>query len=162
MQEVLETAARWYIRESGFTLEEMQKELRAMVAHRHRALRETNLEQINKAFVSTEIVKAAICLTIGEEYETSFSRFELSLIKKYSNGGKSTFVCPKCGREYPAEAFAPNSRFCISCEREIRLLRQKAQKARTGGYINRCGEKAQKARTGGYINRCGEIICAAE
>ena len=146
MQEILENAARWYINETGFTLEQIQKDLRGILRHREKAFADGDLERVYRVFAYTEIIKTAICLAQGQEYETSFSRFELGLIKKYSNNGKSTFVCPKCGHEYPAEAFAPGSRFCISCDRDIRLWRQ----------------MEQKARTGGYINRCGEIICAAE
>lgn len=146
MQEILETAARWYMNETGFTLEQMQNDLRGILHHREKAFADGDLERVYRVFAYTEIIKAAICLVQGHEYDTAFSRFELGLIKKYSNNGKSTFVCPKCGREYPAEAFAPGSKFCISCDREIRLLRQ----------------KEQKSRTGGYVNRCGEIICAAE
>ena len=106
MQEILENAARWYINETGFTLEQMQKDLRGILRHREKAFADGDLERVYRVFAYTEIIKTAICLAKGQEYETSFSRFELGLIKKYSNNGKSTFVCPKCGHEYPAEAFA--------------------------------------------------------
>lgn len=145
MQEVLEKAARWYIEETGFGLEAMQKDLRAMVAHRDKALREGTLEQINKAFIFTEIIKAAICLTIGEEYETSFSRIELGLIRKYAKVEPEMFTCKHCGRKYPAYSFAPGGKYCIRCAAEIKRIHQ--------AY-------AARKRGGGYLNAHGELICA--
>lgn len=139
MQKILEEAARWYIAETGFTTKEMQHDLRGILRHREQALKNGNLEQIYKSFACSEIAKAAICLSNGEDYETTFSKLELGYIKQIAGSQNNTFICPKCGQEYPAEAFAPGSRFCISCDKEIKLLRRQAQKAYSGGYINQRG-----------------------
>lgn len=145
MQEILEKAARWYIEESGFGLEDMRKDLRAMVTHRDKALREGSLEQINKAFIFTEIIKAAICLTIGEEYETSFSRIELGLIRRYAKVEPEMLTCKHCGKSYPTYSFSPGGKYCIRCTREIKRIHQAYADSKKGG---------------GYLNARGELICA--
>lgn len=144
MQKILESAAKWYLSETNFTLPQMREDLLKILRHRRHAFENGDIKQVYKVFACTEIVKAAICLTTGEPYDTSFSKFELGLIKKIS-GDKPLFVCRKCGKVYPAEAFAPNSEYCIECAKEIRLVKKMC-----GAY-----------KRSGYLSKRGAIICYA-
>lgn len=138
MQQELEDAARWYLAETGFSLPQMQEDLLKIIHHRRKAFSDGDLKQVHKVFACTEIVKAAICLTTGESYDTSFSKFELGLIKKIT-GAKPLFICRKCGNIYPKEAFAPNSEYCISCAREIARINSKYKPYRQSGYVTKSG-----------------------
>jgi hypothetical protein len=148
MQKVLENAAKWYIEESGFTLERMQHDLDRVLAHREKAMHSSDIEYLNKAFIYTEIIKAAICLTTGREYPTAFSKFELGLIRKYTNPRvvQEYFTCSCCGKEYPASAFKNSSlysgkRYCLACAK----------------YVQRVYKQAQVS---GYVDHKGAIICS--
>lgn len=153
MQETLKKAARWYIAETGFSLSQMEEDLYLVIKHRAKAFHDGDMQKVYKVFAYTEIIKAAICLVTNQEYETSFSKMELSLIKRLSKPTAETFVCRKCGKEYPAEAFANDtrysnnlSRYCIACAREISSLKR---------------EKNRRCKTrSGYINQTGAIICS--
>lgn len=149
MQEILKKAARWYITETGFTLDQMRADLKLILRHRQKAFANGDLQQVYKVFAATEIVKAAICILLNEEYRTNFSRSELAQIKAMSNPLPETFVCRHCGKELPASAFRPDerytnnlSRYCIGCAREI------------GKY-----RRLQAYQRSGYVNGRGEIIC---
>lgn len=144
MQPELIYLAKWYKDQTGFGLPEMQNDLRAVLFHRRKALYNGPLEDIKRSLAFTEIIKAAICLETGQDYETEFSKSTLANFRKFANPNPRMYVCHKCGVEYPAYSFAPNSKYCIRCATEIKKIAD----------INRMYQK-----TGGYINRKGAIIC---
>lgn len=147
MQETLKKAARWYIREYNFSLEEMRQDLKIVLHRRNIAMVQGKIKKVWRAFAAAEIIKAAICLIAGEEYETSFSKIELSHIRALADPKPQTFVCRHCGKEYPASAFKTDtrysnnlSRYCLSCEKEINAMKsQYAQNRRRSGYIDHSG-----------------------
>lgn len=152
MQKILRTAAEWYIGTYNFTLEEMRTDLRTVLHQRARALESNDLQSIYRAMACAEIVKAAICLTTGQDYPTSFSRQNLKQIKKIREQRPELYTCKKCGQHFPASAMATRedspdelSPWCLDCNKEITRIK----KLRQQHYKTPCG----------YINRRGEIIC---
>lgn len=147
MQEALKKAARWYIKKYDFTVDEMRQDLTIVLNKRKIAFDKGNLQNIYRAFAASEIIKAAICLSTGEEYNTNFSKLELNHIKRLSNPVPEKFICRHCGKEYPVSAFMPDSRYsnnlsryCLSCEKEINRLRTTQRLFRKAtGYIDNSG-----------------------
>lgn len=147
MQETLKKAARWYLQKYNFSLDEMRWDLKIVLHYRKAAFTSGNLRKIYRAMSAAEIIKAAICLVSGEEYETNFSKIELDHIKSLANPVPEKFICRHCGKEYPASAFKTDtryannlSRYCLSCEKEINRMKTNRRLARkTSGYIDRTG-----------------------
>ena len=144
MQQQLKDLALWYKDRTGFTLSEMQSDLRAVLFYRQKALYCGTPEQINRSMAFAEIIKAAICLETDQDYETSFSAYQLARFRAFADPKPRLYVCRYCGHEYPASAFAPGSRYCIRCAAEIKQISAAA---------------AAYKKAGGYINHKGAIIC---
>ncbi len=144
MQPQLKDLALWYKDWTGFTLSEMQSDLRAVLSRRQKALYDGPTTTIKRSLAFAEIIKAAICLETGQDYETSFSDYQLAQFRRYADPKRQMYTCRHCGNEYPAFAFAPGSRYCIRCAAEIKQISAAA---------------AAYKKAGGYINRKGAIIC---
>ena len=151
MQKDVERAAEWYLEQiENPNVDAMHRDLKLTLKHRKHALIHGDLEQIYRTFAYTEIIKAAICLLTEEDYETAFSKTALGYIRKYSEQEPEMFICRQCGNQYPASAFAINtktgdqSKFCIRCEKEIKRI-----------------HKTYKILPTGKITPRGAIICSA-
>ena len=150
MQKELFKAAMWYMNKHNSDLFSLRADLRSIVVVRDWALEKGDIDQVELAFALTEIIKAAICLTTNEIYNTDFCSSALAIIRKYSYQGPKLFTCRKCGKVYPASAFnydekaKRQSYFCLSCEKEVQRLH---------------AIYAKPAK--GKINSRGEIICTA-
>lgn len=95
MQATLKQAAQWYLEVTNFDIPAAQNDLRECLYQRSLAMASGSLPRIYKTFAAVEIVKAALCLLLNQEYPTSFSHFELRHIHALTGLPMPKFLQPR-------------------------------------------------------------------
>lgn len=95
MQPILRHAAQWYLMVTDFDIPAAQNDLKECLYQRSLAMSSGSLTRIYRTFAAVEIVKAALCLLLNQEYPTAFSYFELRHIHAMTGTPMPNILRPK-------------------------------------------------------------------